>query len=195
MILLYIKNITKPLRHKISRFISPNLCRNKFGQRPFIDFLEKKKLKNLVGAEVGIMHGENALNIISKLNIKRLYLIDNYPESNEYIGIQEDNKHIAINRLGHLKNIFFIFKDSTDLIIKSFIKEKLDFVYIDAEHSYMGCDEDIRFYWDMIKSGGYLGGHDFYGSFIGVILSVLNFVEEKNLIFYTDNFDYWMQKP
>jgi hypothetical protein len=42
--------------------------------------------------------------------------------------------------------------------------ECLDFVYIDADHSYLGCLRDLELWWPKIRPGGMLAGHD-YGQF------------------------------
>ena len=38
----------------------------------------------------------------------------------------------------------------------------LDFAYLDGNHDYAHVAEDIELLWPKIKSGGVLGGHDFY---------------------------------
>lgn len=38
----------------------------------------------------------------------------------------------------------------------------LDFVYIDADHSYAGCKADIYAWAPKVKAGGILAGHDYY---------------------------------
>ena len=40
----------------------------------------------------------------------------------------------------------------------------LDFVYIDADHSYEGCKRDILAWASRIKQGGILAGHDYYNN-------------------------------
>jgi len=36
-----------------------------------------------------------------------------------------------------------------------------DLVFIDADHSYKSCIEDIRAWWPKVKIEGYIGGHDY----------------------------------
>lgn len=45
-----------------------------------------------------------------------------------------------------------------------FEPRSLDFVYIDADHSYEGCRRDIVAWASLVKSGGILAGHDYYNS-------------------------------
>ena len=43
-----------------------------------------------------------------------------------------------------------------------YIKDNsIDFIFIDARHDYCGVEEDIRLYWDKLKPGGLLTGHDY----------------------------------
>lgn len=39
--------------------------------------------------------------------------------------------------------------------------ESLDYVFIDAEHTYEGVSEDIRAWLPKVKKGGWIGGHDY----------------------------------
>jgi len=43
-----------------------------------------------------------------------------------------------------------------------FADKSLDFVYIDADHSYAGCRGDIVAWAQKVKAGGILAGHDYY---------------------------------
>lgn len=45
-----------------------------------------------------------------------------------------------------------------------FDARSLDFVYIDADHSYDGCRRDILAWASRIKQGGILAGHDYYNN-------------------------------
>jgi hypothetical protein len=48
----------------------------------------------------------------------------------------------------------------------------LDFVFIDADHTYEGVRDDILAWRGKIRPGGVLCGHDYYGSWPGVIKAV-----------------------
>ena len=45
---------------------------------------------------------------------------------------------------------------------KSYEDHSLDFVYIDADHTYSAVVEDINTWRGKIKRGGYIAGHDSY---------------------------------
>ena len=116
--------------------------------------------KEIVGAEVGVFEGENAKNILEELNIKKIYLIDNYFFCKEYSKDRLNKaKQKAENRLKKFKQISWIYKDSEEGIKE--IKEKLDFIYIDADHSYNKSKKDIELAMSKLNPRGLLCGHDF----------------------------------
>jgi hypothetical protein len=46
--------------------------------------------------------------------------------------------------------------------VERFADRSLDFVYIDADHSFEGCRRDILAWAPKVKVGGVLAGHDYY---------------------------------
>lgn len=47
-----------------------------------------------------------------------------------------------------------------------------DFIYIDGMHTYEQVKKDIQNYLPFLKKGGFIGGHDYAGTFQGVIDAV-----------------------
>jgi len=64
-----------------------------------------------------------------------------------------------------------------------FDNETFDFVYIDADHTYEGCLEDIKAWYPKVKLGGVIGGHDYVEHVNGfdVKFGVLEAVNEFRL--------------
>ena len=54
---------------------------------------------------------------------------------------------------------------------KLYQDNSLDFVFIDADHSYESVVEDIQSWFPKVKNGGIIGGHDFHLGSPGVILA------------------------
>lgn len=50
--------------------------------------------------------------------------------------------------------------------------ESLDFVFIDADHSYDAVSDDIFKWKPKVRPGGWLGGHDYNKKFPGVVAAV-----------------------
>ena len=59
--------------------------------------------------------------------------------------------------------------------------KSLDFVFIDADHSYEAVKEDLEAWFPKIKDGGTIAGHDYGNPSNGVKPAVDEFFLEKNL--------------
>lgn len=58
---------------------------------------------------------------------------------------------------------------------------ELDFVFIDADHSYEAVLEDIRCWHPKVRAGGWLGGHDYHArKFPGVVKAVNQVFEGRH---------------
>ena len=97
----------------------------------------------------------------------------------------------ARKRLTKYKNTEFIKKISHEAAP---LLPPLDFVYIDGNHSFRNVSQDLLDYYPLIKHGGFIGGHDLFGRYQGVIWAVLNFAVTNDLKLYTAFYDYWFIK-
>ncbi len=118
-----------------------------------------KGKKNLVGAEIGVSAGDNAFDMLVKLDIEKLYLIDPYEKflqwSQEIQNVHWDTAHSLLK----------VFDDKTTWIREpsnkafSLIADgELDFVYLDGAHNIGAVKEDIKLYWPKVKIGGLFCG-------------------------------------
>ena len=160
----------------------------------------KEKFPNIpiLGAEVGVLHGEHALNILENIpNIKLLYLIDPYELYDEYdeddAWLIEKARNIAIKKLAPFESrIRWVLKKFEECTIKEI--EPLDFIYIDANHAYEYVKKDIALAIQFVKKGGVIGGHD-VGA-LGVARAIKEYSEEKNISFTAvgnqgEGWDWW----
>jgi predicted O-methyltransferase YrrM len=163
--------------------------------RPMILFAKEYFKNPLIGVEIGVAQGDNALSILKELPIKKLYLIDPYiayVQDRRLITKHKDSFSIAVEKLSRYVQAFFIKKTSEDAVKD--IKEPLDFVYIDGNHQYEYVKKDITLYYPLVKEGGILGGHD-YPTISGVVRAVDEFVKQHNrLKFYAVFPDWWVLK-
>lgn len=152
-----------------------------------------KKDKDLVGVEIGVAEGINALSILNELSMKRLYLVDPYDPYSEN-GICHDHseeKSIAEKRLAGYSQVTFITKTSKEAL--SDVPDDLDFVYIDGNHDYESVKQDIGLYIHKVKIGGCIGGHDYITHlYEGVTSAVDEFAETND---YRKNVDFWTILP
>ncbi|UCC58371.1 MAG: class I SAM-dependent methyltransferase [Candidatus Bathyarchaeum sp.] len=188
---------TLKVRHKIVELLAPRLWKNMqtVASRPMIDFLAYKFHQKLIGVEIGVYAGVNALRILSKLSIERLYLVDPYVPYiyRDGIFVTAGKEALARKRLRKFEaKTTFLIEKSEDAFPK--IPNNLDFVYIDGDHSYEAVKQDIQNYFPKIKPGGIIGGHDFSAECLGVPIAVLEFVGNMNLKLYGKNLDWWVVK-
>ena len=186
--------------------------------RPMINFIKtKNSQKKLIGVEIGVSLGNNALNILQNLQIKKLYLIDPYLKYDDYNETEfhdtlpvggrtwklynqnqkEQNKNFthAKNTLKEYKSkIKFIRKKSEDTA-DSIPNHSLDFAYIDGNHNYKYVEKDIKLFYQKIKPGGVLGGHNYQIVIEGVVEAVDEFVEKNNIELFTKPDDWWVVCP
>jgi len=192
----YIKRKTLRLRHKIVKHLVPKLYEDwlLYGgtvaddiPRPMIKATKVhfNSSVDLVGIEIGVFEGVNALSILRELPIKRLYLVDPYIDLEHYLYIMRE-------RLSRFPQTLLIKKLSKDAINE--IPEHVDFVYIDGDHSYDCVKNDIAMYYNITKDNGLVGGHDYRSVHEGVTRAVDEFVSERHLKLFTSGHDWWVMK-
>jgi len=143
--------------------------------------------KNATVAEIGVYRGEYSEHIIKNSSPNKLMLIDPWRTMlnaddvdpkfelfyNEVVTKFKDNKNIEIVR-----------KTSTDAL-QHIKNETLDWVYIDGNHNYEPCLNDLRTYASKVKKDGYICGHDWVTRSkpgFGVNRAVEEFVKETGFI-------------
>lgn len=132
--------------------------------------------KDLVGCEIGVMYGVHARQILRKLDMKELILID--PQFRE-----------EVMPLMKKYNVSFLIRTSQEC--QSFKYNYLDFIYIDGDHSYNAVKKDLQMYFYRVKHGGMVAGHDFNHQ--DVARAVTEFCARHKLKLYTYGFptDWW----
>lgn len=167
--------------------LNPDYKREAY-QRPFDDVLVGKK--SLIGVEVGVYKGQHAREMLERLDIKQLMLVDPWEDYEEYTD-KRIKKQIEI-ALVDAKKLLESFEEKL-LWVKNYSVEaakkvkdnKLDFVYIDGNHDYEYVKKDIEVWYPKLKKGGLFGGHDYLKDFSGVIKAVDEFVKMLDLVLMT----------
>lgn len=146
----------------------------------------QKIKKSDVCAEVGVWRGDYSSEIL-KCQPKKLYLIDPWVHQ-DYPWVEWAKGQRIIDAYNHVENKFknqsnvsIQRKNSTDVY---FGKEYLDWVYLDADHSYDSVLNDLKHWYPQIKKGGFLCGDDYGWSHEltkGPQPAVDEFVELNNL--------------
>jgi hypothetical protein len=177
-----------------------------------LQVLKDKNLSQLVGVEIGVWRGHNALSILQNLDIEMLYLVDSYllyPEYNKNeIGSHIDMDANEAEARALLKpyedRITWVIKKSHDA--KDDIPDRLDFVYIDGNHSTNAIIQDMADYFPKVRSGGFFSGHDIWKEELEP--SIDKFAKDRGYRYSqfdkppnitwdqagTDNMDWWWTK-
>ena len=158
-----------------------------------IDLMEIADVKNKVIVEIGSYLGVSTETFLLH-EPKKMYAIDpwgidfGYGEANGFLpsGGWKEIEQKFRDRVKSYKNIEII-KNLSVKAAEEFEEESLDFVYIDGNHDSCFVAQDIEIWWPKIKQNGYMGGHDFYVEFdglVGVEATVYNYFGHQA---YLDN--------
>ena len=150
-----------------------------FYTRPVTRVIKKQNKQDLVGCEIGVSRGYNAITMLKTLPIGMLYLIDISYEKNTLVRFYNYSRQVRV-----------VSGKSQDVANK--IRNDLDFVYIDGSHEYEDVLNDIKLYYPKVKEGGIVGGHDF--RIKDVLMAVIKFELDNNLKLHTKKDDWWFEK-
>jgi hypothetical protein len=123
------------------------------------------------GVEVGVWEGTFADEILSHWLGKRLYMVDPWVHQDELEYKDAHNLTTELMDKVYAKALAVaakhgdrakIIRDLSLNAVTQFKDESLDFVYLDGNHTYQACWEDATAWWNKIKTGGILCGHDFF---------------------------------
>ena len=129
------------------------------------------------GVEVGVLNGYFSELILIYSELFALHSIDpwrefdeeRYRDKNNVKQQEQEGRFQATRkRLAPYGERSQIHRMTSKQAAESFTDASLDFVYIDANHSYEACKEDIELWWPKVKTGGVMAGHDYLdGEFPG----------------------------
>lgn len=127
----------------------------------------------LKGAEIGVFAGDMSKRLLLDERVE-LTMVDSWEgDGQAYSGSGED-WHRTLSQA--TQNAYAVkaaraveFAGARAEIVRArsdeaaqFISDgSLDFVFIDADHSYEGCKRDIELWWPKVRAGGVVSGHDY----------------------------------
>lgn len=142
---------------------------------------------NGIGAEIGVYKGQTSRQILETTSTKMLYMIDQYrlnydksqtlyskrgnPDADyefvrKYFSEKFPNRHTLIRKTSE--------QSGKELDVA------LDFIFIDANHTYEHVMKDLQIWVPKVRSGGLIIGHDWWSKFPGVITAVIEFVRKTS---------------
>ena len=152
------------------------------------------------GAEIGVAKGDYSQILLDTIPDLELYLIDpwqwwceGYSDPENAQQEEQDKRYEDVKQRFAGKNVVILRK--TSMQAATILGDNfLDFVYIDANHSYDWVMADMLVWWRKIRSGGILSGHDFDHQ--GVNEAVRDFASNQKCEFnLADNkIDWWIRK-
>lgn len=153
-----------------------NYCRPDFalpGLRDLIALLPERT----VMVEVGSFAGESAEEFLKHDKIVHFHAVDPWAGGYDETDPASSHPMQAMEaefdeRMKPFAGRFTKHRLTSAGAIHLFPDHSLDFVYIDALHTYEGAKIDINMWRHKIKPGGILGGHDYEPTFPGVIQAV-----------------------
>lgn len=164
------------------------------------------------GAEIRVFHGDLSKRLLARHPGLTLYMVDSwgvdhapqYAESGDFHAKLTQEQQDESFEYASAMTAFagaraqIIRKPSIDAAL-DVPRESLDFVFIDADHSYEGCAMDISVWLSRIKPGGILCGHDYENTEFpkfGVKRAVDEFVQAASLeISLGANYTWFVVKP
>lgn len=150
------------------------------------------------GVEVGVAFGGHAEAMLQQTLIQKLYGVDPYRHFRDY----DDPMNLPQAEFDALfeftKCRLAVFGDrfearrETSSEATSAINVDIDFVYIDALHTYEGVRDDVRNWYSKVRYGGVIGGHDYgHSCFPGVKKAVDEFFSRFGLEVHDEGEGVW----
>lgn len=181
----------------------------KFDRNKMMSVIGKHITDVDIAVEVGTYKGAFAVSMIDQLNPARFYAVDPlrlFPGMDSRPGFEFARQSLLdqlADKVNHTMSVrgHTLIRETSDKASQQFEDNSVDVVYLDADHSFKGCSNDIDLWFPKVKEGGILAGHDYCngnvakGHVYGVIQAVALLVDEHNLeLFLTDERDYpsWM---
>ncbi len=113
------------------------------------DLINKNSFKTIV--EVGVSRGINACELLKICpNIEKMYLVDLNDDVFDIGMFIDANVHLKIQHL-----------PIGSVEASKHVPNNLDLVFIDANHGYVECLQDIKLWLPKVKKHGILCGHDY----------------------------------
>jgi hypothetical protein len=134
----------------------------------FTDML--KELKSLKGErttmiELGCYMGESTMLFAASNIFDKIYTIEPH-EGHEIFSENYGYSWELVKEQFEINTRYFdnisLISDYSHNVVDRFKDNSIDFIYIDANHSYESVKQDLILYYPKVKQGGYIGGHDYH---------------------------------
>jgi hypothetical protein len=147
-----------------------------------IEFIKKYFNNNVITCEIGFFRGEYSKKINQILNPIKHSVIDIFDgicESGDQNGYNVQSQDMFLME-EYSRSLGYITIKGTSFDLEN-INDDINFIYIDASHSYDWVYKDLVNSFNKLKSGSIVSGHDYcQHSFIGCFNAVNDFCNDYN---------------
>ena len=135
-----------------------------------------QNIKNPLAVEIGVYKADFSYQILKNIPEIKLVMIDPW-SADTYKGKTEESASLAFQeiyqdetknspliarkRVKEFTGRYNIIQDDSVQSAKRFLNKHFDIVFLDAGHSYEDVKADCNAWIKKVKSGGYIGGHDY----------------------------------
>lgn len=136
--------------------------------------------------EIGCAAGNNALDVLKILNVSEYIIIDPYDKYEDDYDDYDRARLVSMREEAKKKlssysdKLTWIYDYSSNAIDQ--IEGKIDFIYVDGNHSYESVLSDMENYSKLLADKYVFGGHDI--DQIGVSKAFVDFVSNSKCEFY-----------
>lgn len=137
--------------------------------------------------EIGCAEGLNAAMLIQQPAITQLYMIDAWQrleqkgDGGNPQSWHDRNYKEALERTENYSDKRVVLRGLSSEMILNIPDDSLILAYVDGDHSFRGCLNDLLAIWPKIKVGGILAGHDILNESYGVKRAVATFIAEDTV--------------
>jgi hypothetical protein len=115
-----------------------------------------------IGAEIGVDWGVFSHQMLSGSKYLTLFSVDPWEPYAEIPNDRVETERSARQLLSEFNGRSFVVKEkSLDASKSGRVPKPLDFAYIDGAHDFENVMLDLRTWWECVRVGGILCGHDF----------------------------------
>ena len=130
--------------------------------------------QRMIGAEIGVASGALSAILLRRRPLLTLTMVDLWAQnpSPDYAATHDVHATLPAGRFRRMHALaqrstrfaaerrVMVQADSVDGS-KTIPDQSLDFAFIDDDHSKSGCERSVKAWYPKIKSGGWIGGHDY----------------------------------
>lgn len=145
-----------------------------------------------IGCEIGVSFGTHCKKILQTTTIQKLYGIDPYLNYGDPTNTQMSDLWFEIfynkvvDKLSVFSERFELIRDFSVNAARRFADNSLDFIFLDANHTFEAVTQDLHTWFDKVRPGGIMSGDDYATCHPGVPAAVNLFCSQKGLQVHTD---------